>query len=177
MLRTFFKSSIAGIGFLVGIGVALAASITTFGPGQQLSSTAMNENFAGLDARLRKVEDKIPAQCGLTGVTLGRVSDGLGAVGYPAIKSLCVRACGTPTAHGCRAEEVVQIAENGGAISTGWYASAVWSGTDGSGSNDCAAWTSTDSSLNGPFWTADGKPGALDCDDSAAGGRKFICCD
>ena len=172
----FLAGGVLAGGIAIGVPHDFAAT-------QPVSAAQMNANFQALEAKFAALQN--PRQCGFTAETLGRVSNGLGDVGYPAIKSLCVQACGSPTAHGCRADEIVRIAEAKGAISPGWYESGVWSGADGSfssASNDCKGWTSSDSTLVGAYWikppeTPSGLPGAVRCDDPGQGGRKFLCCE
>lgn len=196
------RGALIGFGFAVGTagGIALAVFAVPhpdFEPGTSISSRELEDNFKslsdGMDGLqveldgLKAAAARTPSQCGSTGGTLGRVTNGLGAVGYPAIKSLCEQACGSPTAHGCRADEIVRMVERGSERFSGWYISGVWVGgvqmTAGTGvANDCEGWTSTDPTLAGAYWGGPaelktGMPGAVDCNDPGQGGRRFLCCD
>jgi hypothetical protein len=174
---------------LFGGSVAFAGVPTTFKDGDTLSAQAMNENFASVDARLGVVEGRVSTKasgaykagatyCGLTATTTGDMS-GIGGSGsgYAKPRAPCQAACGGSTsAHMCSGDELVRSAALGGAIPSGWYATAVgrlW--TDHTvESQECDGYQSATAAQVGSWWAGTvNRPRNAYCSES----HPVLCCD
>jgi len=133
---------------LIVAAVAYAAVPNSFSPNQPISSTAMNQNFASLDERLRALES--PDLCGQTSkLQPGEIG------GYAGARTKCTDACGVP-AHMCTAHDLVMVTSTGRQVTTsGWYASGVRIDAVREVNhtvNDCQGFRFTDGGQEGPYW-------------------------
>jgi hypothetical protein len=148
--------------------IVYATVPNTFAPGDQLSASKLNANFMALDGRVTALEkfDIGAARivetrggkawslgavyCGVTASTNGQIGSG-----YAGAKGLCETACTTTSAHMCTTDEIVRTAQMGVAAPAGWYSAGLWS--EGAGAvvdNDCTAWTTSSSTVNGYWWSS-----------------------
>jgi hypothetical protein len=173
------------------LGTLALPTRSVFMPGQVISATAVNENFANLwqaveateghEARIGALEGVNAASriqalegraapgtyCGTTGSTTGAISFN-SLTGYRAAKALCelLDDCGA-SAHMCTSDEIVRSVANGTSIPTGWYAAGDWYDVH----DECAGYTAAAGGKYGPMWQGSA-PSYLGCVSSAP----VLCC-
>lgn len=182
--RALFRRSLVAaipVATVVGLTFAAYAAVQTFQPGEPLSATKMNGNFAELEARIKVLEQGKPVvsvgtkrysigatYCGYTSPVSARFPGPFTTVpgGYAGGKTLCeaVPSCGTPplsgpSAHMCTAEELARSAQLGAleGKSFGPYAGGVyrdgWMTSAGTGDDECNGWTRDVADITtGPTW-------------------------
>jgi hypothetical protein len=117
--------------------------------------------------------------CGKTATTQGKITDGA-LSGYPATKSLCEKACTSPSAHMCTSEELVRSLTTGSSVPAGWYSTGVlsWDGAVATPAHitDCISWTSVLHTDLGGYWATGISP-VLGNDGYCDQTLPIICCD
>ncbi len=193
------KRTALGLGItalIAGFGAVAYGNVKhTFKAGDPLSAQAVNDDFAGLDARLTALEGSARAvgtvngkaySVGATvfvketaagGPNADGSYDGAQVGGYGGAKAICEAATGSASAHMCVGDELIRSAASGAAAPAkyGWYAGAYRS-NDGTGTPivDCNGYVSNISNNSGPvIGSAGWNPTSLPCNQP----RPILCCD